>query len=66
MILKNELESCGRKQLWPNLRYYGGTYMEKLIGGRNSGKIVCVLAESQIWHLPNTREKNYCSSEPAQ
>jgi hypothetical protein len=39
MILKNELESCGKKQLWPNLRYYGGTYMEKLIWGGGGGGI---------------------------
>jgi hypothetical protein len=28
--MNDELERCGRKQLWPNLRYYPGIFVEGL------------------------------------
>jgi 3-polyprenyl-4-hydroxybenzoate decarboxylase len=54
--MDNKLERCGRKQLWPNLRYYPGICLEVL---RKVMKNII-----QTAHFPNTNQKDYYLSQP--
>jgi hypothetical protein len=58
------LKGSGRKWSWANFRYYPDFCQEELRKTTTSVKVVGVLAEIRIGHLPNTNQEGV-SPEPA-
>jgi hypothetical protein len=64
--VNNELEKIW-KWSWPNLKYYlESAWKDWRTSRKTSARMVSVLVEIQTGKIPNTSQKHYCLSQPAQ
>jgi hypothetical protein len=67
MMINNEMEKCGRKLLWPNLKHYPSIYLD---GQRNATKALVRisggLTEIRTGDLLNTSPKQFHLNHLAQ
>jgi hypothetical protein len=56
--MNNELERCGRKRSWPNLRHYSSICLEELGKSRTISQDTRPSGKDLTAGLPNTKQQN--------
>jgi hypothetical protein len=59
MTVNMNQKGCGRKRLYPHLRYYSGIYVETLEKTQKLVRIVGVPPEFRTGHLPQETQTRY-------